>query len=174
MLGGVAEGGWGLGLEAVGLVSIGLLGDVCRLLEDVERAEPLYEMLIPYSERCIVTWMGATVIGAASRPLGSLAALLGRWDEAERHFEHALEMNESMGARPRVAQTQERYAYMLVKRGGPGDNEKALGLVSESLDAAQELGMQTLVERCLALKLELQGFPSTNTGASIDAVASLG
>ena len=33
--------------------------------------------------------------------------------------------------------------------------------------------MKPLVDRVLALKLELQGVSSTNTGASIDAVASL-
>jgi class 3 adenylate cyclase len=82
-------------------------------------------------------------------------------------------MNGKMGARPWVAVTQERYAQMLVKRGRTGDKEKALELLTEALDAAQELGMPVIVERCLALKLELQGVDPTNTGASIDAVASL-
>jgi class 3 adenylate cyclase len=173
VFGELAESGSDLPRDANWLVSVLLLGDVCHLLEHVERAEPLYEMLLPYSERCIVTGIGATVVGSASRPLGSLAGLLGRWDEAERHFEHALEMNIKIRARPWVALTQWAYARMLVRRGRAEDKEKALELLTGSLDTSQELGMQVTIERCLALKLELQGVLSTNTGASIDAVASL-
>src|SRR3989337_2910430 len=92
-----------------------------------------------------------------SRDLGMLAATMSRWDEAEKHFEDALEMNARMGARPFVAHTQHQYANMLLARDAPGDREKALELVTEALDAAQEMGMKALVEKALALKLKAQG-----------------
>ena len=56
--------------------------------------------------------------GAASRYLGMLAATLGEFDKAEAHFEHALEMNERMGARPWLAHTKAEYALLLRRRGG--------------------------------------------------------
>jgi len=62
---------------------------------------------------------------------------------------------------------------MLMRRDGPGDRQKALSLVSQALDAAQAMGMKALLERALALKLKAQGVDLTDTGASIDAVASL-
>ncbi len=61
---------------------------------------------------------------------------------------------------------------MLVGRDQPGDREEALGLVSQALDTAQQLGMKTLVERALALKLQAQGIDPTAPQTSIDAVAA--
>ena len=97
---------------------------------------------------------------------------MSRWDEAEKHFEDALEMNARMGARPFVAHTQHQYANMLLARDAPGDREKALELVTEALDAAQEMGMKGLVEKALALKLKAQGIDTSDVGTSIDAVAA--
>ena len=44
--------------------------------------------------------------GVADRLLGGLAALLGRRDDAARHFEAALRLNGAMGLRPWVERTQ--------------------------------------------------------------------
>ncbi len=82
-------------------------------------------------------------------------------------------MNDKMGARPFVAHTQYGWAQVLLARDQPEDRPRTLRLLTEALDTAQELGMKPLVDRTLALKLEIQGVDSTNTGASIDAVASL-
>ncbi len=62
---------------------------------------------------------------------------------------------------------------MLLSRDAEGDREKALELLSQALDHAQEVGMTRLVEQALAVKLELQGVSSTNIETSIDAVAAL-
>jgi len=61
---------------------------------------------------------------------------------------------------------------MLLRRDKPGDREKALALLTEALDTAQELGMKALVEKALALKLKAQGIDPTATRTSIDAVAA--
>jgi class 3 adenylate cyclase len=162
----------GLPVDANWLVSIGLITDTCALLHDDRYAPALYEMLRPYAGLCVTTGIGVTCIGAASRYVGTLAALMGRWDEAEQHYNDALELNAKIGSPPWVALTQQWYSKMLLDRDGPGDREKALSLLSEALDVAQELGMKTLVERCLGLKLEAQGVSSTDIQTSIDAVAS--
>jgi class 3 adenylate cyclase len=77
-----------------------------------------------------------------------------------------------MGGRPWVAWGKRNYAWMLARRGAEGDREKALELLAEALDTAQELGMKALTDRCLELKLDLQGVSSTDFQTSIDAVAS--
>ena len=48
--------------------------------------------------------------------------------------------------------TQHEYADMLLKRGEPGDREKALELLTHALDTAQELGMKALLDKAGALK----------------------
>ena len=159
--------------DANWLAAISILCDVCALLRDERNAVTLYELLLPYAGRCIVVGVGFSCLGTASRHLGGLAALMGRWEEAERHFKDSLAANTRMGARPWIALTQQWYADMLARREGPGDREKAMTLINGVTALAQEMGMKALLERALKLKLKLQGVSSTNTGASIDAVASL-
>ena len=72
---------------------------------------------------------------ACSRPCCS------RFDEADRHFEQALQMNERMGARPWVAHTQEDQARMLLRRNAHGDRERAESLLSQARATYAELGM---------------------------------
>ena len=79
--------------------------------------------------------------GAASRYLGILAAALGRWDDAERHFEHALQMNERMGARPWLAHTQLDYADMLRRRGRADDVARSQELARSARTLADEIGL---------------------------------
>jgi class 3 adenylate cyclase len=153
-------------------IGMTLLAEVCATLGDVERAAVLYEKLLPYAEQCVVIGPAGTCNGSVSRYLGLLAGTMEHWDEAANHFERAMEMHSNMGARPYLAYTEHEYADMLLRRGGEGDREKALELVAEALDTAQELGMKTLVERALALKLRAQGIDPAASGASIDAVAA--
>jgi tetratricopeptide (TPR) repeat protein len=95
--------------------------------------------------------------GSASHYLGLLATTLGRWSDAERHFEDALELNTRLQAPPFVARTRCAYAEMLVRREELGDRERALELVDQTLETAEELGMTRLAEQALALKVEVQG-----------------
>ena len=86
--------------------------------------------------------------GPVSRGLGLLAALMERWDDAERHFRDSLAQSEKMGHRPALAQTRVNYADMLLRRDAAGDRKRATGLLQEALDAAQEIGMAKLIEDC--------------------------
>ena len=104
---------------------------------------------------------------------------MSRWDEAAQRFEDAMEMNLKMGARPFLARCQQEYAGMLLARDKAGDpsaslragREKALQLLNQALEIAQELGMKMVVERALKLKLEARGISLSDLGTSIDTVA---
>jgi tetratricopeptide (TPR) repeat protein len=94
----------------------------------------------------------ATSRGSVARWLGVLATLLSRYDEAERHFEHALEMNTRIRARIWVAHTEHDYARMLVARDRPGDRERARALSAQALATAREVGMTPLEANVLELR----------------------
>src|SRR3990170_4627924 len=151
---------------------VAYLSVACGFLDDARRAAVLYDLLLPYAGHTIILGVAVACLGSASHSLGLLAATMERWEDAARHFEDALEMNARMGARPWVAQTQHDYAGMLLRRGEAGDREKALGLATEALDTAQELGMKPLVAKALAVKLKAQGIDLTSPQTSIDAVAA--
>jgi hypothetical protein len=75
---------------------------------------------------------------------------MGRWEDAERHFDRALELNAQMGARPWVAHTQQDYGQMLIRRGNSGDEARAAELLGVAADGYEELGMTAWTERAVA------------------------
>jgi class 3 adenylate cyclase len=152
-------------------VAMALLSEVCAFLRDTERAEGLYDALRPWEDLCILIGPAIDCYGAASRCMGLLAATMGRWDDAERHFEHALKKNTEMGAGRWIVWTRLQYATMLAERDAQGDQHKALALLSDSLDVAQRLGMKRALEDSLSLKLKIQGVNLSDIGTSIDTVA---
>jgi class 3 adenylate cyclase len=153
------------------IVTLMLAAHAARRLGDARRAAMIYDILQPYAKRQVTVGFAFLCEGSAALSLGEAAATVGRWDDAERHFEGALSFDERTGTPPWLARTQYEYASMLHERGGPGDDDKAVALVNHALATAEELGMAKYVERALALKMELQGVPSTDFRSSIDAVA---
>ena len=127
------------------------LAEVVSFVGDVRRAAMLYDFLLPYVDRCAVVAPSYSR-GAVARPLGLLATLVGRYEDAERHFEKALEMNARIRARIWVAHTQHDYARMLVARDEPGDREKAAALAAQALATAHEVGMKPLEADVLELQ----------------------
>jgi class 3 adenylate cyclase/tetratricopeptide (TPR) repeat protein len=137
----------GVPRDSMWMGTIAYLADVCSFLGDRARADVLYQILLPFAGRNVVIGSAVVCYGALTRYLGVLATVLERWDEAERHFEDALTMNDRMGARPWLAHTQERYATMLLARRRSGDRDKAAALFDLALATAGELGMHALEER---------------------------
>ena len=111
---------------------------------------PLYELLLPYGSLNAVG-VPELVLDSTSRPLGILATLQGRFEDAARHFEAALRMNERMGARPWIAHTQEDHARMLRRRNGERDRERAEKLLSRAHATYDDLGMRRDAANAAAL-----------------------
>ncbi|MDP9237001.1 MAG: tetratricopeptide repeat protein [Chloroflexota bacterium] len=132
-------------------ISLALLTDVCCYLDDHPRAAVLYELLLPMADHCVAV-AGMSFQGSASAPLGVLATTLGRFDDAERHFEDAIAMNRKMRAPRWVAVTQLSYAQMLLRCAGAGDRERALGMLDEAIAAAEAFGMKALLDQATALR----------------------
>jgi class 3 adenylate cyclase/tetratricopeptide (TPR) repeat protein len=130
--------------------SMTYLADVCIFLADRRRGALLYDLLAPFDGRNVVVGNSTACYGALSRYLGALAAMLERWEVAERHFEDALTMNTRMEAAPWLAHTQYQYAMMLLRRNRADDRERALELLHAALAAARGLGMGALTERVSA------------------------
>ena len=71
------------------LLGMSLLADASAQLEDIDSARLLYPLLLPWSAFNAADHPeGAR--GAVARYLGLLARSMGRWTEAEQHFEDAM------------------------------------------------------------------------------------
>ncbi len=127
------------------------LCDVVSFFGDAERAATLYDLLLPYADRYAIVGVTASR-GSVARSLGQLATVLRRYEDAERHFEHALAMNARIRARIWVAHTQYDYARMMVARDGPGDRERATALAAQALATARTVGMKPLEAKVTELQ----------------------
>jgi tetratricopeptide (TPR) repeat protein len=119
------------------LWGMSLLAETAVLLDDAVSAAILYRTLSPWHALNAVDHPEG-IRGSVSRYLGLLAATLGRDDDAMRHFEDAIAMNERMGALPWLAYTQYDYGRLLLARGR---RERAEKLLDAALATFRELGM---------------------------------
>lgn len=132
------------------LFGMGLLPDVCAWLGDGDAAARLYALLLPY-EPLYALAPAEAAFGSVARGLGVLATELRRFDDAERHFTVALELERRMGARPWIAHVLHDHASMLLARRAPGDPEAARRLLDEAVAAYRDLGMEAWAARATAV-----------------------
>jgi tetratricopeptide (TPR) repeat protein len=133
-------------VDAEWLVSMSLLADPCAFLADQDAAARLYALLSPY-EQLYAHAPVEVSFGSIARALGVLATTLGRFGDAERHFEVALEIERRMRARPWLAHAQHDFALMLLARGAADDADRAHLLREEAVATYRELGMETWAGR---------------------------
>ncbi|MGB2694066.1 MAG: AAA family ATPase [Dehalococcoidia bacterium] len=121
--------------------------EVCARLRMSDAAYALYDVVRRHPQGNVSAGNSASG-GAIARNVGQLATVIGRWDDAERHFEAALDLNEKMGHLPALAFTRRDYGDMLLRRDAHDDREKGQLLVQQALEAAQEMGMAKAMEDC--------------------------
>jgi tetratricopeptide (TPR) repeat protein len=121
-----------------------LLADACAFLDDTERAALLYEQLERYGHRMVVGPI-EIALGSAARPLGKLAATLGRPEQAARWFEHAAAENERAGATPWAAHARLDHARLLLAQG---KHAAAEPLFEDAAASYRQLGMEAWASRC--------------------------
>lgn len=133
--------------DALWQTCLSYLTEVCDRLDDMDRARILYDLLSPYVEQTLVVGNAIACLGAASRFVGQLASVMEHWDQAEAHFEHAMDFNRKLNARPWLAHTQYQHARMLLQRGLDQDAARADRLFDAAKETARTLGMRGLAEK---------------------------
>jgi AAA ATPase domain len=137
------------------IMSLSMLAPVALSMDDLAGASILYSYLLPYADRHAVGHAEGTT-GSVSRALGILAAGLGRFDQAEKHFSFAIEHNERMGARLWTTDTQICFARMLLTRDAPGDRERAHALLNDALRTCRSLELVRLEREVRELRPEIE------------------
>jgi hypothetical protein len=113
-----ADGYAALPRDFLWLATMCQAAEVCGAVGNSDAAAQLYELLTPHAGRNALQPFGS--LGSTSSALGILAGVLGRYDEAERHFADAIDMNTRLGADHLVARTRAQHAEMLLRRDGGG------------------------------------------------------
>ena len=127
------------------------LAELCALLDDSGRAETLSALLQPHARRVAVLRNALTFLGSTSRSLGLLAATLGHWTEAARHFEDAVALHTRMGLPALLAHTQHEYGRALLAGGQREERRRAFELLDAARSTARDLGLVPLADKVQAL-----------------------
>ena len=121
------------------------LGLAAALRSEADSAGEQYQFLQQYRSMVI-----PGILRSVDRLLGILSQTMYDLDQSAAHFEDALAFCRKAGYRPELAWTRCDYADALLQRNEPGDREKAMSLLDESLAISSELGMRPLMERVLS------------------------
>jgi tetratricopeptide (TPR) repeat protein len=140
------------------LITLGLLSETCVRLGDVDRAEALYALLLPFAERN-VTSPQAVFIGPVSRFLGVLAVARGDYDVASSHFDAALKAAGRMNGSPVELRVTLDQAEMLVWRGQDDDQRRAIELLEQAARLAASLGVDRIGAQIGELRRQLGAPP---------------
>jgi hypothetical protein len=132
----------------VELGTLVLWAELASRLGDGAAAAALLERLGPWREQIVLDSLGT--LGSVARAVGMLAAELGRWEEADAHFAHALDVHERIGAPSLAARTTLDWGMALRRGGRRGDDFRSRELLAQSAEAAGRLGLPALERRAHA------------------------
>jgi tetratricopeptide (TPR) repeat protein len=131
------------------LPGLAIYAEVAAHLQDAAAGEVLYELLAPWAGQ--VVYSGISAWGSVDHHLGAVAAVIGRYAEAEEHLRRAADLNVALRAPIWVARTELATARLLLVRDGLQDRERGRALLERAAAAAQRLGSATLARRAAGL-----------------------
>src|SRR5262249_6507411 len=109
--------------------------------EDIQNAQAVYDVLLPYAELPIMASLAVVCFGSVHRPLAIAALTCGKIDLAIEHFTAAMVANERLGHRPATTQARAELALAMLQRASTGDERRGQVLLQDASAAAETLGM---------------------------------
>jgi len=137
-------------MDAKRNITLSYLAEICTRLGDADRAEKLYQLLLPYRDLALLVPIATVCCGATARYLGMLAGAMGDWAAAEQHFEASLDLDQRLQAWPWLTHTKHEFALMLRACGRPSDCDRAAQLLAEAAASAERFGMAALQSKIRA------------------------
>ena len=140
----VDQGRLRLSMSPLRPIAVAMMASAAFLAEDRRFAGLLYEELLPHAGFAVVMGLIPCTPGPADLQLGCLAALEGRWELAENHFEAAARFEAKLGGSFLGGSGKLYHALMLRMRGAPGDRERMVDLAEDAL--ASSIGAVPVME----------------------------
>ena len=133
------------------------LMDLIVAFRDTGTARAFYDLLAAHAEVAGAAGSGLVVVfGSLHWPLGRLADLLGRTEQALDHFAQAETISIRLGARPLVVLVRLDRAATLSRRATGGDLAQARVLARQAAAEARRLDMPGPADRAERLACELE------------------
>ena len=144
----LASSGFEIPLDMLWTTGMTMYAEAAIECRDTGYAQPLFDRLAPWADR--LSYSSASAEGPVSHYLGGLAAVLGRYDEAEVYFAQSAAFSERVGAKFFAARTNLTWGRMLIERQAPGDAERAQDLLAAAHTAATANGYGNVERRAAA------------------------
>ncbi len=141
----LARGLAGMPFDNVHVVTLALLGEAAAELGDAGHARKLYEWLLPYEGRWVVS-PNSAALWPVSRSLARLATVTGAYGAARGHLLRAREQADGAGARPSLALLALDEARLLLASEPCADREQVALLARRARNIAHKLGMGLVVD----------------------------
>lgn len=132
--------------------SSAMAATACFYLDDRDAAPILYDQLHPYADRWVVASLGLGLCNCIASSLGGLAAVMGDWDAAIRHFEDAISVTREQGAVGELAIAQLDYGVALQRRGGRANQRRADELFDAAGALAERYGIELVTQRVARIR----------------------
>jgi tetratricopeptide (TPR) repeat protein len=143
-----ATSGFALVLDASWIIGMCGFAEAAIVVGDPKYALPLFDQLSPWADQWCTT--GITAQGPVSHYVGGLAAVLGRFDEADAYFSQSASMCDRARAKFFAARTDVSWGRMLAERSAPRDVDRARGLLTQAHAAAAAHGYGNVQQRAAA------------------------
>ena len=111
-------------------------------------AEHISAQLAPFADQ--VACNAVTCEGPVSHYLGGLAAVQGRFDDAESYFARSEALCRQMGAKFYGARTDLQWGRMLAERDAPDDRDRARKMLERARSVAKDEGYRVVQRRAAA------------------------
>jgi class 3 adenylate cyclase len=144
-----ASSDFAMSMDPIWLMAMSAYAEAITQCRVAEYAEPVLEQLAPWAH-LLATPGGLSVLGPVSHFAGGLAALLGRYDEADDYLARAADFNARVGAAFFAARTDLLRGETYVQRRRPGDEARARVLLEKARVAASAGGYGGVERRAIA------------------------
>jgi hypothetical protein len=147
-----------------------ILSEICLEANDDVGAAALEPWLRRWAGRLTVTSdLAFHCFGSGSSYLGLALAVLERWEEAEASLLDAIDRNQSIGAPLWAEHARCNLAWMLARRGTPGDHPRAEALLASVRSWAEPRGAKRLLRRAEAAEQLLRPTPAPPPAAGLES-----
>ncbi len=136
--------------DSLWMVAMVGLAEAAASLGLARRATAIYDQLVPYRDRNVVT-PTAAFLGPVELWLGILARAGGRLDLSIAHFERARAQATRNGDRMSVARIAVEEATALVEHGASRSLARARDLLEEAAEACEEMDYSSMLDRIAGL-----------------------
>jgi tetratricopeptide (TPR) repeat protein len=140
-------------------LAIRYLAETCAHLGDITRAAELLPEVVPYQGQLLVVTIGTSIEGAADRSLGQLYELIGRVDDADRHYQAAWQLEDAMGFRALAARSRYWHGRLLARSADLRERRRARAVLDAARSTAATLGMSLLSQQINDLGQGLEALP---------------